>query len=427
MMNIGALLFGASVVFAQQLPAPQGLPAVSCPAAAGIAASLPSNLALPAASPLSPVTLTGPLAAVAAPVLRVQETAAVPSALPVEPLRLQSSRQVRERERTERERTVSAALDRAQETVRAEWGAPPLDQLLSDSDVLLLGESHHSLSSLRWLAGSLPRMKAAGVRYVGLEWVSETAEEHINAYLDGEEDYLPMPALGAVRERHAYVEELFKAMKETGLRVLGLTQPEVMWLREMGRRAAKNLGVPESEFMEGAALHRLGRLAQGEADRVYEKGVNEAIAEVGITLRNEFMARVFKERLAPGEKAVALVGYDHLEYPEGTGPETLYSVPAARYGDLSQALKGAALRAFSLMLTGGAFDQPEHLASDLGLRAKLYRFLGRILGEERGGGEAYARVSDRVGVYRMGGASGAELGLPREISINETPLPPRTP
>ncbi|MBI4676720.1 MAG: S8 family serine peptidase [Elusimicrobia bacterium] len=47
--------------------------------------------------------------------------------------------------------------------------APPIEEILAGNDVLLLGENHASLSSVRWITENIPRLKAAGVTHIGIE------------------------------------------------------------------------------------------------------------------------------------------------------------------------------------------------------------------------------------------------------------------
>lgn len=272
----------------------------------------------------------------------------------------------------------------------------PVEALLKTSDVLLVGENHTSFSSIEWMIENLKQLKGAGVTTVALESLELPEEKAVNRFLRGETDVLPDFALQLPEGREDPMRRLYEAMRAEGMRVVALQKPSMEWLPKIAKLAAKYTGMPRAAF---ADLEKLA-MFMSLADYRYVRGLNEAIAEVAMTRRNKFMARRLKAKLAPGEKAVLLAGYGHLGHPEGFGPDKIYGVPRADYGDLALELGRALLGAFSLTLTGGRFMRPEDAAGDRHLKAREYEHLGRALPDGR---PAYVETSGRSGIYHLGG------------------------
>lgn len=270
--------------------------------------------------------------------------------------------------------------------VKRAWNLP-VDDVLEGRDVLIVGESHGSLSSVRSLAEDLPRLKAAGVTTVGVEGLKVPDQGKVDDYLAGRGE---LPA-GAFPSRRDEFASLLKAAKENGVAVRALGIPLEALGREIQGRAARK----ESDPAESPARDFSTQVSLANAR--YAPGFNESVAEVVLALRNDFMAERLAEAVKGGGKAVALVGAGHAAHPDGY-EFRVYGLRTAAYGTLADALKARLLSAFSLTLTGGAFTRPEEGAGHRRLLAPLYSLVESAVGAAR----AFLRTSSDTGLFHLG-------------------------
>ncbi|MFA5137796.1 MAG: ChaN family lipoprotein [Elusimicrobiota bacterium] len=311
----------------------------------------------------------------------------------------------------------------------ADPGGVPVEDLLADSDILLLGENHYNASSVRWLANNLGRLKAAGVTHVGLESLELPYEEAVNDFVSGRTQSLPDEALQMPPGREADMRRLYEAIRENGIRVVALQRPFEAWAKDIYARSLANgvalrerlpelwrivepvaraNGVRSDELDHLSAVNILKWFMMFGAQDHYVPGLNEAIAEVAFEVRNRFMADRLAKAVGAGGKAVTLAGYGHLEHPEGFGPKEMFQVPLARFGSLAQELRGSRLRAFSLILTGGSFLDPAYAQRDREHKSAEY---GLVADADPDGEPAFLRTSERTGIYHMGGPVAQLQGL----------------
>ena len=280
----------------------------------------------------------------------------------------------------------------------------PGEDVRRESDVLILGENHMSLSSPQWITDNIPRLKAAGVTHIAFESLEVPEEKAVNQYLEGRRDTVPVNAIQLVPGREGEMASLYRAMKAAGMRVVALQKPFLEWVPKFAKLAARNTGMPREMFMDP---EKLMLFISRVAELKYVPGLNEAVAELAITLRNKFMAHRLAAKLGKGEKAVVLAGYAHLGHPEGLGPEKIFRMPPADYGNLTQELKSVLLRSFSLSLTGGLFLSPDYATRDRKLKEAEYRLLNRKVNNGKPVYEPapkrYEPTSERSAIYHLGG------------------------
>ena len=297
----------------------------------------------------------------------------------------------------------------------------PVEDILQGSDVLLVGENHYNASSVRWLAGNLGRLKAAGVTHVALESLEIPYEDAVNDFVSGKTRTLPDEALQMPPGREADMRRLYEAMREHGTRVVALQKPFEAWANDIYERArvngvalreklpelwrivepvARANGVSDEELNRLSAVNILKWFMMFGAQDHYVPGLNEAIAWVAFDVRNRFMAERLAGAAAAGGKVVALAGYGHLEHPEGFGPKEMFQVPLEHFRTLAQELGGSRLRAFSLVLTGGSFLDPGYARRDREHKSAEY---GLVAQSDPDGEPAFLRTSERTGIYHMGG------------------------
>lgn len=270
--------------------------------------------------------------------------------------------------------------------VKKAWNLP-VEDVLEGRDVLIVGESHGSLSSVRSLAEELPRLKAAGVTTVGVEGLKVPDQGKVDDFLAGRGE-LPAAAFPSRRSEFA---ALLQAAKDNGVAVRALGIPLEVLGREIQGRAA----LKESDPAEAPARDFSTQVSLANAR--YAPGFNESVAEVVLALRNGFMAERLAEAVKGGGKAVALVGAGHAAHPDGY-EFRVYGLRTADYGTLADALKARLLAAFSLTLTGGAFTRPEEGSGHRRLLAPLYSLVDSSVGAAR----AFLRTSPDTGVFHLG-------------------------
>ncbi|OGS01597.1 MAG: hypothetical protein A2V88_06050 [Elusimicrobia bacterium RBG_16_66_12] len=257
---------------------------------------------------------------------------------------------------------VASPAERVAATVArtaSSWGVP-VERIFQDSDVLLIGESHRSLSSFETLAREMPRLARAGVRAVGLEGLKRPHQEAVDDYTSGRTERLPGEALAFSPSRVGALATLLKAARANGVRVVALGLPLQEWASQVAALAAEKTG-ESSEFFPATLAEQIDR-----AERGYEYGYNEAVAEVALTRRNRSMAQFVWGALGAGEKAVVVAGQAHVPGPD--------PIAAARFrvrtspGDLARELSALALRSYALTFTGGLFTDAASVRDDREVR-----------------------------------------------------------
>jgi hypothetical protein len=271
---------------------------------------------------------------------------------------------------------------------------PPVERILETSDVLLLGESHTSKTSVVAVAGNLERLKEAGVGIVGIEGLKTYSQQDLDAYFDNRTDRLPADALRFSPARTDEFTELLAEAKRTGVRPIALGRPLDQWSRRVAGLAAARTGRAPLSF--GTDLVEM----VGRADRGYERGFNESVAQVVLTERNTDMADILAGRLAKGGKAVVLAGNAHVEHPEELHYR-LFGLPVSAFGTLADALARRSLAAFSLTLTGGLFNTVQDAADQRALLGPLYALLANA---PSGSGRTSVRTSERTALWHLGGS-----------------------
>lgn len=318
---------GAASIASLNAPSLSSVISPSSLSAAPISAALPAALAAPlpavSASP-PPAAASGPPSDRSSPAFLARGP---PAALAASP------------------RSEAGVAAHVADTVRS-WGVP-VEELLSDRDVLLIGEDHGSLTTIETLAREMPRLAKAGVTAVGIEGLKRADQAAVDDYTARRTDALPRAALGFSPARAGAFEALFSAARENGVRVVALGLPLNEWAAQVARLAAKKTGDPAESF---------GTDFKEQVDRAengYEHGFNEALVEVLLTRRNEAMADFFRRALGAGGKGVIVAGQAHVPGPDA-GSSRLFHV-RGDYGDLARELSKLALRAYSLTFTGGLF------------------------------------------------------------------------
>ncbi|MDE2490110.1 MAG: ChaN family lipoprotein, partial [Elusimicrobia bacterium] len=271
----------------------------------------------------------------------------------------------------------------------------PVEKILSDHDVLLMGENHGSLTSVETLARQLPRLAAAGVTVVGVEGLKRPEQAAVDAYVSGRANAVPFSALDFSPRRIAAFANLFKAARDNGVRVVALGLPLEAWAEQAASLAAANTGRPERDFA-GDATELMNR-----AQRGYVPGFNEAVAEVFLTRRNRTMAEFLTGALADGGKAVALVGQAHVAGLDMI-PGRLMNAPGD-WGTLPRELARRAVKAFSLTQTGGLFVDVAAATGDRLARPDSY---ARAAAASPRGAQAYVPLGPNAGLWHAGGRVG---------------------
>lgn len=271
------------------------------------------------------------------------------------------------------------------------WGVP-VEQIFQDSDVMLIGENHRSLSAFDTLAREMPRLARAGVKAVGLEGLKRPNQEAVDDYTSGRTERLPNEALAFSPSRVDALEALLKAARANGVRVVALGLPLQEWATQVAALAAKNTQEPSEIFPETLA-EQIDR-----AERGYEYGYNEAVAEVVLTRRNRSMATFLWGALGTGEKAVVVAGQAHVPGPD--------PIAAARFhvreskGDLARELSSLALRSYALTFTGGLFTDVESAQDDREVRPKAHAAAAAASPQ---GAPAFVPLGADRGLWHAGG------------------------
>lgn len=382
---------------AQDLSAPE-LPALPQAAASRAAAPLavPSLTELPAPlpAPAAPLLAAAPeapsFAVPTAPAVSVAASISVPSAASASaPAASVSAPRIQARRSQPVDETAFAQLARAAQTARRP--DIPFEDILASHDVILIGESHQSLSSIETVTSALPRLARAGVRVVSHEALKRERQSEADRYLSGG----PLPGLAALKgQRGPAWQRLYAGVRAAGLRLAGLDRDLGHWAREAAERAAQ-LTKEHAGSFAGELADQVGR-----AQATYEPGFNEAVAEVALERRNAAMAEALAAALRPGEKAVVIVGAAHVEHAPALAWNHLW-LPQSAFATLADELAKRGLRAFSINVTGGLFARPqEDLADHRGLQAAAYRLVSQV---EPSGARTFLPTSPRTALYHAGG------------------------
>ena len=203
---------------------------------------------------------------------------------------------------------------------------------------------------------------------------------------------LPDAALAFSPRRLAEFRALLESARASGVRVVALGLPLDDWARGAAELAAARTGLPAESFPDRVD----GQMERAQAG--YEPGYNEAIAEVYLTRRNESMAGFLGEALGSGEKAVVLVGQNHIEGLDAI-PARLMNAPGT-WGSLATELSARALRAFSLTATGGLFVDAAASSADRQARPDSYGAAARASPR---GEPAYVPLGPDRGLWHAGG------------------------
>lgn len=274
------------------------------------------------------------------------------------------------------------------------WGAP-IEEIFAKHDVLLVGENHGSLDSVNTLTREMPRLAAAGVKSVGIEGLKRPDQQAVDHYVSGRSAVLPENALLFSPRRRAAFAALLKAARDNGVRVVALGVPLDQWAAQTAALAAQNTGRPASDFA-GSPGDQFERAQNG-----YERGYNEAVAEVYLTRRNKAMASFLLDAMKTGGKAVVLIGQAHVEGLDMV-PGRLLNAPGS-WGTLASELSRLAVRAFSLTQTGGLFVDAAAARIDKEARPESYRAAAEASPRGR---PAYEPLGPDRGLWHAGGRLG---------------------
>jgi hypothetical protein len=289
---------------------------------------------------------------------------------------------------SEKDGKFAAFRSRVLKFVGQHWQLPTED-ILQAHDVLLIGESHSSRSSVQTVSENIEELHTAGVRVIGIEGLKRPDQQKVNDYLAGKTPKAP----NVFPSRKNEFRTLLKVAKEKGMRVKALGLPLSVWTQMVQQQAAAATGDPAESF--GADLG--AQLAR--AEQSYEPGFNEAVADVVLTTRNRYMASELADELDRGEKAVAVVGNAHVEHAEDYDYH-LFGFDLSAYGSLAGELKQHALNAFSVTLTGGLYER----AGGDRDHAALMGPLNDLAQEASDGLRTFLRTSPTTAVLHAGGA-----------------------
>ena len=302
------------------------------------------------------------------------------------------------------------SLPLLQEEIRRSGGKQdslPVEKILADNDVLLMGESHTSASSVKTVTDNLERMKEAGVSIVGIEGLKTFNQKSLDNFFDGNESPVPMDALSFSPERTEEFKGLLEEAKRVGVRVVALGRPLDQWGRRVQGLAAARTGRAPLSFNSDL------KAQVQDADERYEKGFNESVAQVALQERNADMSSILAEKLPKGAKAVVLVGAGHIEHPDEL-EFRLFGLPVSRYGTLAGALKDDMLSAFSVTLTGGLFTTVEASDDQRSILRPVFSLLESAINAGR---RAFLPTSEKTGVFHMGGSVSNSVDLNSGIPV----------
>lgn len=259
-----------------------------------------------------------------------------------------------------------AAAELVAETVRS-W-AVPVEDILADHEVLLVGESHGSLASMNSLAEQMPRLAKAGVAAVGVEGLKSAQQDAVDQWMQGRRETLPEEAFSFSPKRRAALLKLYESARRNGVRVVALGLPLDDWARQVTDLVSER-GVEIDAPLPKDFPSQVD-LANGDYHPLY----NEIVAEVALKRRNLSMAARLRDALPAGVKGVAVVGSMHIDGIDDL-PQKLFRV-RGDYGHMAKELALLGLKAFSLSLVGGDFSPAVDPSQDRLTRPRAYRIAG---------------------------------------------------
>lgn len=265
------------------------------------------------------------------------------------------------------------------------WSGPAVSRIklpvapltTGGAQVMLLGESHRMLGSVKAITGSLPELKAAGVTVVGIEGLKLPDQAIVDSYVFWETARLPEQALLFSPSRKDAFAELFEKARRTGTRLLAMGMPLEHWGVQVAELAEQKTGDPKESFG-----NHLGDQVE-RAGQTYEHGYNQAVAEVALTRRNQYMANRLKKELGPSGKAVVLIGHSHISRPPPLNYKHLW-MDVTPYGTLHSELVRLGILPYSLTLLGGPFVRPDDAEGHKRLLRAAYEARELDLGPEAG-------------------------------------------
>ena len=366
-------------------------------ASASFTPALTAAISAPSLSAASPIPSISPvlLPSLPAPVISVQPGVVTTPALAAAPLPAPAF--AHDARGPPNASEFSSFVAKSVADALRDWSVPS-SEILEDHDALLVGENHQSLASVTELTRALPGLARAGVKVLGIEGLKRPNQAAVDAYLSGSANALPDEVLAFSPRRRLAFAALLKAARETGVRVVALGVPLDVWAREAADLAAQKTGDPVESFYAapGEQLYR--------AQKGYEPGFNEAVAEVYLSRRNRSMALFLAEAMVQGAKAVVLVGQNHVEGADDI-PASILRAPGD-WGSMSRELARLGLKAFSLTLTGGRYVDADGAKDDRQARRSSYE---RAAKASPHGAPAFERTGVNTGLYHAGGTVPAAL------------------
>jgi hypothetical protein len=287
-------------------------------------------------------------------------------------------------------RTAQGVAQRVDVAVRS-WDVP-VEKILENRDVLLIGEDHSSLSTIETLARELPRLAKAGVTAVGIEGLKAPQQHAVDEYVSRKTDVLPHAALSFSPARVAAFTNLLNSARDNGVRVVALGLPLNEWAAQVTALAAKRTGDP-AETYPTDFKDQVDR-----AERRYEPGFNEALVEVLLTRRNKTMAELLWNAMGEHGKAVIVAGQAHVPGPDKISTQRFHV--RGDYGDLARELSAVALRAYSLTFTGGLFTSVQAAQDDREVRPESHRAASDA---SPTGAPAFVPLGPDQGLWHAGG------------------------
>ncbi|MFI5347553.1 MAG: ChaN family lipoprotein [Elusimicrobiota bacterium] len=287
-------------------------------------------------------------------------------------------------------RTPAGVAARVDVAVRS-WDVP-VEKILENRDVLLIGEDHSSLSTIETLARELPRLAKAGVTAVGIEGLKAPQQHAVDEYTSRRTDVLPQSALSFSPARVAAFTNLLNSARDNGVRVVALGLPLNEWAAQVTALAAKKAADP-AEAYPTDFKDQVDR-----AERSYEAGFNEALVEVLLTRRNKTMAGLLWDAMGPHGKAVIVAGQAHVPGPDQISTQRFHV--RGDYGDLARELSAVALRAYSLTFTGGLFTSVQAAQDDREIRPEAHRAAADA---SPSGAPAFVPLGPDQGLWHAGG------------------------
>ena len=357
--------------------------AVSAPSAMAAAAALSaSSLSSPLASPAFAPSLAAAPAAAAPMAVAAAPQAAAPIPAPLA--------SISPRGPPASPRTSEGVAQRVDVAAKS-WGVP-VEKLLQDRDVLLIGEDHSSLTTIETLTREMPRLAQAGVTAVGIEGLKRPQQQAVDDYVSRRTDVLPRAALAFSPARLDAFSNLLTSARDNGVRVVALGLPLNEWAAQVAELAKRNHADP-TDALPTDFVAQVDR-----AESRYEAGFNEALAEVLLTRRNKTMAELLWDAMGKNGKAVIVAGQAHVPGPDVISAQRFHL--RGDYGDLARELGALALRAYSLTFTGGLFTTVQAAKDDREVRPEAHK---AAVAASPDGAPAFVPLGPDQGLWHAGG------------------------